>query len=239
MSFDNDTHKKLPVKGERLKGEFYLYGGRTVFWNGKRLNCIHKKDQNECLLCGGPQICEHQKKRSCCVKGSCGLIPSAKKCIACCSKLVHRIKMNPASHICSSCRRETSSEKQCVVKINMWLNEKKLPWSLLSKTVVQYADYLLQDKVVLELDHNENRYSSEHENARLYSLKETIGTPTLFIIRFNPNNATTLELAEAIQEAITSNHKWLAIRYIGYSTGKNRLVYFEENREKECGSVVP
>ena len=119
----------------------------------------------------------------------------------------------------------------------MWLNEQKLTWSFLSKKLVQYADYLLQDKVVLELDHNETRYSSEHENARLYSLKETIGTPTLFIIRFNPNNATNLELAEAIQEAITSNHKWLAIRYIGYSTGKNRLVYFEENLE--CGSVVP
>ena len=244
MSFESDVqqkelHQELPIKAERLKGEFYLYGGRTVFWNGKRLKCIHLKDHNECFKCGGPQICEHKKKRTNCVKGSCSLIPSAKKCIACCSKLVHRIKINPASNLCSECRRETSPEKRYVVEINMWLTDSDIRWSFQRKSVGQYADYLLQDKVVLELDHNETRYSSEHENARLSALKETIGTPTLFIIRFNPNNATKLELAEAIKEAITSNHKWLAIRYIGYSTGKNRLVYFEENREKECGSVVP
>ena len=165
MSFENDA-KKLPIKAERLKGEFYLYGGRTVFWNGKRLKCIHLKDHNECFKCGGPQICEHKKKRTSCVNGSCGLIPSAKKCIACCSKLVHRIKINPASNLCSECRRETSSEKQHVVKMNMWLNENNLIWSFLSKKVVQYADYLLQDKVVLELDHNEMRYSSERKQKR-------------------------------------------------------------------------
>jgi hypothetical protein len=60
-----------PVK-DRIPGQWYLYDGDPVRWDGKGLKCIHDKKRSECKECKGSGICEHDKRRSGCkeCKGS-------------------------------------------------------------------------------------------------------------------------------------------------------------------------
>ena len=62
--------------------------------------CQHNRYPSQCTKCGtGSGICEHGKRRDNCTKGSCGMIPSKRKCVNCISKLVRS-----GTKICAECK---------------------------------------------------------------------------------------------------------------------------------------
>ena len=59
--------KHLPKRVvKRQKGVSYLFKGRVVLWNGKRIMCSHGRKRCECKDCGGSSICSHGRRRSRC-----------------------------------------------------------------------------------------------------------------------------------------------------------------------------
>ena len=58
----------LPQINKREKYCFYIHVHDIVYWDGKYLKCIHKKQKNRCVECKGASICEHKKRKSCCIE---------------------------------------------------------------------------------------------------------------------------------------------------------------------------
>ena len=63
---------KLPESKNRITNCWYEHRNEIIFWNGKRLNCKHKKQKSNCVECKGNGVCAHNKRKSNCTecKGS-------------------------------------------------------------------------------------------------------------------------------------------------------------------------
>ena len=60
--------KQLPTRNTDRETGFYQKNNEIVYWNGKELQCEHKKRKTRCKECGGASICEHGSRKSDCVK---------------------------------------------------------------------------------------------------------------------------------------------------------------------------
>lgn len=201
--------------------------------------CEHRKRRSRCRECSPSSFCEHNRQRSDCTEGSCGLIPSAHKCIGCCSKLVNRVPGVPSSHLCADCRSEygVAAIKKFEIQMEAWLDEETIHWSYSNKKLpcaptTRYPDYLVvastEHVVLIEVDENEHvNYNQQCEITRISEIMDSIDCLNLHVIRFNPNAPGSTDLKrvaviEAIRTAIGTNFGSLndtgcVVQYIGYN----------------------
>ena len=208
--------------------------------------CHHGRRRVQCKDCGGSQICEHGRIRQHCTEGSCGLLPSSKKCKGCCSKLVNPIPGVPSTSLCATCRDEygVSSRKKWEEQTEIWLNESGLLWSYCNKKLpcaptTRYPDYMFVARehcVLLEVDEQEHeRYNPKCEIARISELMDSIDFKSLHVIRYNPHApGSTADrkatLLQAIRDALATNFGVLnesgcVVQYQGYS--QDRIVQLD------------
>ena len=197
-----------------------------------------------CKAHGGGKRCKHN--RIICTEGACGLIPSAAKCVCCCSKQVKRKKGDPLSHLCAECRSSETGQKMQRIKsweleVADWLNDEGLVWSYSNKKLpcaptTRYPDYLFiaKDHVVL-LEVDEHQHSDRDpacELARLSELMDSIGTMNMHVIRYNPHTGDDNRrsaLISAIRSAIDYNQgarsdSGMHVQYLGYSASRIQLL---------------
>ena len=217
---------------DRMRSNCKDCGGSSI--------CPHGKRRSKCRDCGGSEICSHDRQRSYCTEGSCGLKPSASKCITLCGKTVKRVPGVASTYMCATCRDEYGihARKKYEQQMETWLDEHGLHWSYSNKKLpcaptTRYPDYLFvastEHVVLLEVDENEHRdYNASCEVARISEMMDSIGHANLHVIRFNPNtvgvdnDTKKRRVLSVLDSAIQTNFgrfndSGCVVQYVGYS----------------------
>lgn len=187
--------------------------------------------------------CQHGRRPAECTEDSCGLRPSSRKCIACCSKVVNRISGDPTSHLCISCRVEYGHSMTRVKKAELqlceWFDQSGYIYTMSNKKLscaptTRYPDFVfipttLDHVVILECDEHEHAsYEMRCEVARISELIDSVNGLNLHLIRYNPHCRGLRQdkkrdlVISALKDSLGTNlarynDTGCIVQYIGYS----------------------